>query len=100
MTGWSEVVASQTTTPSGALSTTTRQASSDQLFILSSPSSSRIQLQCRRRRAPFEPFLSALPLRPIPEVLRAYATASVEPHEAQARSRLGLHRQVIQQLLH
>src|SRR6185312_4428836 len=97
MTGWSAAVASQTTTPSGALSTTVRQASADQLFIAFRSSSSRIQFQRRSRRASLEPLLCTLPLRPILELLGAPGPASVEPHETQARSRLRLHMQAIQQ---
>src|SRR6185312_982853 len=100
MTGWSEAMASQTTTPSGALSTTVRQASADQLFIVFRSSSTRIQFQRRSRRASLEPLLCTLPLRAIPELLGAQGAAPMESHETQTRSRLGLHMEAIQQFQH
>src|SRR5579883_1858353 len=100
MTGWSAAVASQTTTPSGAVSTIIRQTSVDQLFTLLCLSSSAIQFQSRSRRASLQPLLRALPLRPGLQLLRAPAATPVEPHQAQARGRRGLRPQVIQQLHH
>src|SRR6185437_3335010 len=100
ITGWSEATASQTTTPSGALSTTIRQASADQLFIRSSPSSSRIQFQRRSCSATPQPLLSCRPFRAILEVLGAPSAAPVKPDETQARGRLGLHPQAVQQFHH